>query len=70
MQTGPGSLKDSVHEFKDKAVHHAQEARDRVLHAGRQVDDEAHRSPWIFVGVAAFFSMILGYLLGRTSRRD
>lgn len=67
------SSRDHVQEFKDRAVQAAHDARDRVTQASRyaaeRVDHEAHENPWVFVGIAAFFSAMLGFLLGRSSRR-
>ncbi len=44
-------------------------AKDQVVNASKeaayQVDRTAHKSPWIFVGVASALSGIAGYFLGR-----
>ena len=67
------STRDHVQELKERAIHAAHDARERVASASREaverVDHEAHENPWVFVGIAAFFSALLGFLLGRSSRR-
>jgi ElaB/YqjD/DUF883 family membrane-anchored ribosome-binding protein len=65
--------KETNGEFKDRAVQAMHDTRDRVVRASRDaaehVDEQAHQNPWAFVGVAAFLSVILGFLLGRSTRR-
>ena len=36
--------------------------------AVRQVDDEVHKNPWLFVGIAAVIAALFGFLLGRKSK--
>ncbi|HAZ11390.1 MAG: hypothetical protein A2X86_20075 [Bdellovibrionales bacterium GWA2_49_15] len=47
-------------------------AKDQVLRTSREtaqmVDHTAHKSPWVFVGVASALSGIVGYVLGRRFR--
>jgi ElaB/YqjD/DUF883 family membrane-anchored ribosome-binding protein len=59
-------------ELKEKAVQTLSVAKDRVVEgskvAGRKIDAKAHEKPWYFVGVAAFFSVVLGFFLGRKTK--
>ncbi len=52
---------DSLNVLKDRLT-------DVSHDAARVVDDEAHKSPWRFVGIAAIVSLILGFVLGRKSK--
>jgi ElaB/YqjD/DUF883 family membrane-anchored ribosome-binding protein len=57
---------------KEKATHAILEARDKVLDqskaAVKSVDSEAHKQPWLFVGIAALAASLLGFFLGRKSK--
>lgn len=47
-------------------------ARDQMVEQGKKVaeraDTEVHRHPWMYIGIGALFSLVLGFLLGRKSR--
>jgi ElaB/YqjD/DUF883 family membrane-anchored ribosome-binding protein len=49
------------------------ELKGRIARQSRQaadaLDSQARSNPWLFVGVAAAVAALLGFLLGRTSRR-
>ncbi len=51
-----------LHVVQDKAI---EASRD----AAKAVDEDAHKRPWFYVGIIAGLSVILGFLLGRGSRR-
>ncbi len=64
-----------LHELKEKATQHIHHAREVAEKAGRdaahRIDEEAHKSPWIFVAVTALLTGIIGFLLGhKISKRD
>jgi ElaB/YqjD/DUF883 family membrane-anchored ribosome-binding protein len=54
--------RESLKALKEKAGELPREA-------ARQLDDEAHRNPWPFVALAAFLSLVFGFLLGRQTKR-
>jgi hypothetical protein len=39
------------------------------MEAGRRVDADARKRPWFYVGFAAMFSAVFGFLAGRKSKR-
>lgn len=59
-------------DFKEKVHHQMEVVKDKVVDvskdAGRKIDEHAHKKPWQFVGVAAFFSVILGFFFGRKTK--
>lgn len=68
-----GSNHAYARDFKEKAVQTMQVVKDKAVEqskaAGRQIDEQAHKKPWHFVGFAAFFSVFLGFFLGRKTKR-
>ena len=59
-------------ELKAHVVESLQQARERATEKGRGIathlDGEVHRHPWMYIGVAALFSAMLGFIFGRRSR--
>jgi ElaB/YqjD/DUF883 family membrane-anchored ribosome-binding protein len=51
---------DSLYATKDRAAEMSKDVAKRV-------DKSAHENVWTFLGVAAFFSLIFGFMIGRRS---
>ncbi len=45
-----------------------QKAVDKSKEMAKEVDAKAHENPWVFVAVAAVFSLIFGFFMGRKSK--
>ena len=62
-------IKHSFDSAKKSAAEAAAKAKDigeeKVKEFATQVDQNVHSSPWQFIGGAALFSLLLGYILGR-----
>jgi ElaB/YqjD/DUF883 family membrane-anchored ribosome-binding protein len=67
------SIKENLREFKDQAIEKVQHARDYAVehskHTAEVLDQEVHKSPWTFIGIAALVAAVFGFLLGRQGRR-
>ncbi len=72
MSHGNHGAKQKIQDYAQQATELAHDARDRVVTVSKQavhkVDQQAHKKPWIFVGVAAFFASMFGFLIGRKSK--
>ncbi len=51
-----------IHEVQERAAQATREA----AHA---VDRDAHERPWFYAGIIAAIAVVLGFLVGRGSRR-
>ncbi|MGA0164079.1 MAG: hypothetical protein ACO3LE_07525 [Bdellovibrionota bacterium] len=51
-----GFVSEKLHEWQDKA-------KERAKEVGRQVDDQVHEKPWLYIGGAALAGLVLGALL-------
>ncbi len=56
------SINDAVEALKNSALTTKSKA------AVRQLDDEAHKNPWLLIGIAALVAALFGFLLGRKSK--
>ncbi len=68
------SLKEVVSEAGNHAGHRVQEiyaaGKTRATQAAHAVDENVHRNAWLYIGGTAVTALLLGYVLGRSSRRD
>lgn len=68
------SLKDVVADAGNNAGNRIQEiytaGKTKVASTAHAVDENVHRNAWLYVGGAAVTALLLGYVLGRSSRRD
>lgn len=66
-------LNGMISGFKQVTLEAVSSAKDRALslsrEAARKVDHSAHENVWTYIGAAAAFSALTGYLLGRRSYR-
>ena len=66
-------LQHAIKDTKEKSDATLEELKLKVNdishEAVRIVDDEAHRNPWKLAGFVAIFSVVLGFLLGRITKR-
>lgn len=44
------------------------QAGEVISEAKERVESEVRKNPWLFIGVAAALSLIIGFLLGRKSK--
>ncbi len=54
---------------KKRAVEAAAQAKEYGLEKAKQVDEQVHKNPWPYIGGAAGFGLLLGYILGRNNSR-
>ena len=73
VQKSMSNLQNVAKELKDKSVEKYEEAKLKVVdgskHAAKKINQEAHRRPWHFMGIAALFSGFFGFLMGRKTKR-
>ncbi len=59
--------------YIDEASKKFQVVQEKAVKAGRDaarvVDADAHKRPWFYAGIIAGLAVILGFLIGRGSRR-
>lgn len=64
----------AAREIKERSYETLRDAKDHMTEfskeTARKVDRKAHQNPWAFVGIAAFCSVVLGFILGRKTHRD
>jgi ElaB/YqjD/DUF883 family membrane-anchored ribosome-binding protein len=69
MQHG---LKNKFQQLQNQVSQSAEDAKDKVIdfskHVAKDMDTEVRRKPWQFIGIAAIFSAIFGFFLGRKSK--
>jgi ElaB/YqjD/DUF883 family membrane-anchored ribosome-binding protein len=76
MRTTAGELGEGAAEARGRMQARVQQAKDHLLHvqeaalarakaAGLAADDYVHDKPWIAIGAAAGFGLVVGLLLGR-----
>ena len=65
-------VKENFSNIKESAVSSLAQAKERAVimskNAAENVDEAAHKNPWVFIGGTAAVSAILGFLLGRKFR--
>ncbi len=68
------NAKSLAHDLSERSMVALHEVKDKVAEGGRQavsrVDRKAHEKPWAFVGIAALFTALLGFFLGRGRKRE
>jgi ElaB/YqjD/DUF883 family membrane-anchored ribosome-binding protein len=66
-------LKDQLQGFKNQAAEKVEQlttkARENTQKAVKEIDEQAHRTPWLFVAVASVFALLLGFVLGGRRNR-
>lgn len=71
------AIEDTAFETK-KALSRLKRAADEAIYDGAekvrdtatQVNREAHKNPWAFVGGAALGALLVGFVMGRATKRD
>ncbi len=66
-------LKDQLQGFKNQATETVEQlttkARENTQKAVKEIDEQAHRTPWLFVAIASVFALLLGFVLGGRRNR-
>ncbi|HAZ13595.1 MAG: hypothetical protein A2X86_13770 [Bdellovibrionales bacterium GWA2_49_15] len=66
-------MSDVVENIQKTSLESLSKAKDKVLtttaETAKRVDQTAHKSPWIFVGVASALSGVAGFFLGQRFKR-
>lgn len=63
-------LKGAVESTREKADEVIHEGQVRVRKAAKEMDKNVHKNPWAFIGGAAASALLLGFVLGRASKKD
>jgi ElaB/YqjD/DUF883 family membrane-anchored ribosome-binding protein len=67
-------IQSKWNELKETSSEQLNAAKIKVVDASKQavdkVDTEARKRPWHFMGVASFFSLVFGFLMGRKSKKN
>lgn len=73
MRESMPNWNNAARDLREKSVDQLHQAREKVMDvskdAAKKVDEHAHKRPWHFVGIAALFASMLGFLLGRKTKR-
>ncbi len=63
-------LKDAVETTKEKADEAIHAGQVRFKKATRDMNKKVSKDPWAFIGAAAGVALLLGFVLGKSSKRD
>lgn len=63
-------FREAVESTKETAGEVIREGQVRVRKAAKEVDKNAHKNPWAFIGAAAGTALLLGFILGKVSNNS
>ncbi len=61
--------KDVMNQVRRVAAERLEEGQEKIQQAAEDLDREVHRNPWPYIGGVAAGAVLLGFILGTSSRR-
>lgn len=64
------SNRKAIKKFRRSAEDLIEEGQERITDAATNVDKNVRKNPWAYIGTAAGVAIVVGFLMGRSNRRD
>ena len=69
VQQKKSEIEDNLEQFKKNAQRTLEDTKESIVDTATIVDKEVHTNPWGYIGGAAAFALLAGFLAGRLTKK-
>ncbi len=62
-------IEENLEQLKKNAQRALEDTKENIVDAATEVDKSAHSNPWAYIGGAAAFALIAGFVAGRHTKK-
>ena len=69
VQDKKSEIEQNLAQFKKITERKLEDAKETIVETAASVDKEVHANPWAYIGGAAAFALLAGFITGRLTKK-